>query len=150
MDNLRIDNKTPIRNGMGILAIYNLTYSVVDVIDFWQLSNNQARRLLGSIPVRLWKPLRAKDTLPRVLFETEWYIRMELILWIYQILKIMYCDQNQIDWIKTPNENFDDYAPIDIMSDEEIDGLVFMKDYLIAHNPTVMSPVYCWKRYGED
>ena len=129
-------------HAMDMLATHHMMYCVADIIEFWQLDDKQACLLLGDIPIELWTPLRNKD--PKVRFSACPSIleRMELIMSIHHTLNMLIPNQQQIEWIKHPHEFFTNRTPVDAMSLEDIRGLTFTRNYLIARNARVMSPLF--------
>jgi hypothetical protein len=134
-------NQTLVRT-MNMLAVHHIMHCVADIIQFWQLDAKQACLLLGDVPIELWTPLSTKDPKARFSAHPSILERMELIISIHHTLNMLIPNQQQIEWIKRPHEVFTNRAPIDAMSLEDIEGLTFTKNYLIARNARVMSPLF--------
>ena len=100
------------------------------IMKLWNVDRMQARRLLGSPPMRTfyaWKAGQARrvpeDTLRRIGY----------VAGIYKALQILYSDPAQADrWVHQPNRHFGDQSPLDRMAAGDVTDLAAVRTYLDA------------------
>ena len=100
------------------------------IMELWGVANPEARRLLGSPPLRTffeWKAGRVRrmpeDALRRVGY----------VAGIYKALQILYSDPAQADgWMKRPNRAFGDHTPLERMAAGDVTDLAAVRAYLDA------------------
>lgn len=98
MDKASFDPNDILVRTINTLAMHNIAHCVVDIIQFWQLDDNQACRLLGEISTDIWEQMSARTQNSRISVAPMIFLRMELILGIHQILSLLVPNQTQIEW----------------------------------------------------
>src|SRR5512135_1979936 len=100
------------------------------IMELWGVGNGEARRLLGSRPLRTffeWEAGRVRrmpeDALRRIGY----------VAGIYKALQILYSDPAQADgWVKRPNRAFGDHTPLERMAAGDVTDLAAVRAYLDA------------------
>jgi uncharacterized protein (DUF2384 family) len=111
------------RQGPAMLGFFR-------IMELWGASNSDARRILGSPPLRTfyeWKAGRVRrlpeDTVRRIGY----------VAGIYKALQILYSDAAQADaWVRRPNRHFGDQTPLERMAAGDITDLATVRAYLDA------------------
>lgn len=102
----------------------------IRIMELWNASNAQMRRILGSPPERTfyeWKAGRVKrlpeDTMRRIGY----------VAGVFKALQILYSDSRQADaWINKPNRAFAGQSPMERMTAGDVTDLATVRNYLEA------------------
>jgi len=94
----------------------------------WQLSDVEARTLLGDMAQRTWA--RWKDgSIGRI--DRDLRARMAILMGIHKGLRYLFTDPARgYVWIRKPNSNFNDMSALNIMMRGEITDLIDIRTYL--------------------
>jgi hypothetical protein len=107
-----------------------LARTTVNLFRVWQLSDMEARTLLGDMAQRTWA--RWKDgSIGRI--DRDLRARMAILMGIHKGLRYLFTDPARgYDWIRKPNATFDGKSALDIMMRGEITDLIDLRSYLDA------------------
>lgn len=100
------------------------------ILELWQASNTQMRRMLGAPPERTfyeWKAGRVKR-LPEDVMR-----RIGYIAGVFKALQVVYADPAQADqWVQRPNRHFGGQTPLERMAAGDVTDLAAVRDYIDA------------------
>ena len=107
-----------------------LARATVNLFRAWQLSDIEARTLLGDMTQRTWA--RWKDgSIGRI--DRDLRARMGILMGIHKALRYLFTDPARgYAWIKKPNGAFAGQAALDVMMRGEITDLLDLRSYLDA------------------
>jgi Antitoxin Xre/MbcA/ParS C-terminal toxin-binding domain/Antitoxin Xre-like helix-turn-helix domain len=107
-----------------------LARTTVRLFRAWQLSDVEARTLLGDMAQRTWA--RWKDgSVGRI--DRDLRARMAILMGIHKGLRYLFSDPARgYAWIRKPNSNFNDTSALDVMMRGEITDLIDIRTYLDA------------------
>ena len=107
-----------------------LARATVNLFRAWQLSDIEARTLLGDMTQRTWA--RWKDgSIGRI--DRDLRARMGILMGIHKALRYLFTDPARgYAWIKKPNGAFAGQAALDVMMRGEITDLIDLRSYLDA------------------
>ena len=107
-----------------------LARATVNLFRAWQLSDIEARTLLGDMTQRTWA--RRKDgSIGRI--DRDLRARMGILMGIHKALRYLFTDPARgYAWIKKPNGAFAGQAALDVMMRGEITDLIDLRSYLDA------------------
>ena len=107
-----------------------LARTTVNLFRAWQLSDIEARTLLGDMAQRTWA--RWKDGgIGRI--DRDLRARMAILLGIHKALRYLFTDPARgYAWIKKPNSAFAGQSALDVMMRGEITDLIDLRCYLDA------------------
>ncbi|WP_255014487.1 MbcA/ParS/Xre antitoxin family protein [Roseovarius sp. M141] len=96
----------------------------------WQLSDIEARTLLGDMAQRTWA--RWKDgSIYRI--DRDLRARMAILMGIHKGLRYLFSDPARgYAWIRKPNAAFNGQSALDVMMRGEITDLIDLRSYLDA------------------
>lgn len=108
-------------NNTAIKAFFN-------VVEKWQLTNEEARTLLGKPPESTfyqWKKGEAKK------LSHDTLVRISYVLGIFKALELIYTETKNADaWIRKPNAYFAGHSALDRLMGGEITDLAYVRSYL--------------------
>ncbi|WP_108482757.1 MbcA/ParS/Xre antitoxin family protein [Oceaniglobus ichthyenteri] len=107
-----------------------LARTTVNLFRAWQLSDIEARTLLGDMAQRTWA--RWKDgNIGRI--DRDLRARMAILMGIHKGLRYLFREPRRgYDWIRKPNAAFQGYSALDVMMRGEITDLIDLRSYLDA------------------
>jgi uncharacterized protein (DUF2384 family) len=107
-----------------------LARTTIRLFRAWQLSDIEARTLLGDMAQRTWA--RWKDgSIGRI--DRDLRARMAILMGIHKGLRYLFTDPKRgYDWIRKPNANFNGKSALDVMMRGEITDLIDLRSYLDA------------------
>lgn len=107
-----------------------LARTTIRLFRAWQLSDIEARSLLGDMAQRTWA--RWKDgSIARI--DRDLRARMAILMGIHKGLRYLFTDPKRgYDWIRKPNADFNGNSALDIMMRGEITDLIDIRSYLDA------------------
>ncbi|RDE10426.1 DUF2384 domain-containing protein [Pelagibacterium lacus] len=104
--------------------------AVVNLFGKWQLSDAQARDVLGGLAARTYARWKAGD-IGRI--DRDLATRLSLLMGIHKGLRYLFTDpQRGYDWIKVPNAVFGGKTPLALMVEGDIFQLGRVRSYLDA------------------
>lgn len=107
-----------------------LARATVRLFRVWQLSDAEARTLLGDMTQRTWARWKSGD-IGRI--DRDLRARMAILMGIHKALRHLFTDPARgYAWIRKPNETFDGNSAVDIMLRGEITDLIDLRSYLDA------------------
>ena len=107
-----------------------LARTTVRLFQAWQLSDIEARTLLGDMAQRTWA--RWKDgSIGRI--DRDLRARMAILMGIHKGLRYLFSDPARgYAWIRKPNTRFSDQSALNVMMRGEITDLIDIRNYLDA------------------
>jgi hypothetical protein len=107
-----------------------LARTTVNLFRAWQLSDIEARTLLGDMAQRTWA--RWKDGgIGRI--DRDLRARMAILIGIHKGLRYLFTDPARgYDWIRKQNATFNGQSALDVMMRGEITDLIDLRSYLDA------------------
>jgi hypothetical protein len=107
-----------------------LARTTVRLFQAWQLSDIEARTLLGDMAQRTWA--RWKDGgIGRI--DRDLRARMAILMGIHKGLRYLFRDPARgYSWIRKPNTNLSDQSALNVMMRGEITDLIDIRTYLDA------------------
>jgi len=107
-----------------------LARTTIRLFRAWQLSDIEARTLLGDMAQRTWA--RWKDgSIGRI--DRDLRARMAILMGVHKGLRYLFTDPKRgYDWIRKPNANFNGNSALDVMMRGEITDLIDIRSYLDA------------------
>ena len=107
-----------------------LARTTVRLFQAWQLSDIEARALLGDMAQRTWA--RWKDGgIGRI--DRDLRARMAILMGIHKGLRYLFSDPARgYIWIRKPNTRFSDQSALNVMMRGEITDLIDIRTYLDA------------------
>lgn len=107
-----------------------LARTTVNLFRAWQLSDNEARTLLGDMAQRTWARWKVGN-IGRI--DRDLRARMAIMMGIHKGLRYLFTDPARgYDWIRKPNATFHGKIALDIMMRGEITDLIDSRSYLDA------------------
>lgn len=107
-----------------------LARATVNLFRAWQLSDAQARTLLGDMAPRTWARWKAGD-IGRI--DRDLRARMAILMGIHKALRYLFRDPARgYAWIRKPSLAFEGHSALDIMLRGEITDLIDLRAYLDA------------------
>lgn len=104
--------------------------AIVRLFDAWDLSDREARELLGGIGHDTW--VRWKEN-NRIRISRDLGTRLGLLLSIHSSLRTIYRDKSVGNaWVKKSNLVFEGRTPLDIMMSGTIFSMARVRNYLLA------------------
>ena len=107
-----------------------LARTTVNLFRVWQLSDIEARTLLGDMAQRTWARWK-EGNIGRI--DRDLRARMAILMGIHKGLRYLFSDPARgYDWIRKPNAAFNGQSALDIMMRGEITDLIDLRNYLDA------------------
>lgn len=107
-----------------------LARATVNLFRTWQLSDIEARTLLGDMAQRTWARWK-EGKIGRI--DRDLRARMAILMGIHKGLRYLFTDPARgYDWIRKPNTTFNGKSALDIMMRGEITDLIDLRSYLDA------------------
>ncbi len=107
-----------------------LARATVNLFRAWQLTDAEARTLLGDMSPRTWARWKAGD-IGRI--DRDLRARMAILMGIHKALRTIFTEpQRGYAWIRKPNAAFGGLAALDVMLRGEIIDLIDLRSYLDA------------------
>ena len=107
-----------------------LARTTVNLFRAWQLSDNEARTLLGDMAQRTWARWK-EGNIGRI--DRDLRARMAILIGIHKGLRYLFTDAARgYDWIRKPNTTFNGKSALNIMMRGEITDLIDLRSYLDA------------------
>lgn len=107
-----------------------LARAVVHLFRHWQLTDTEARTLLGDMAPRTWARWKAGE-IGRI--DRDLRARMAILMGIHKALRIIFTDPARAyDWIRKPNEALAGQSALHVMLRGEITDLIDIRSYLDA------------------
>lgn len=111
-----------------------LARATVNLFARWDLSDGEARQLLGGMPPRTWARWKAKE-IGRI--DRDLAMRMSLLMGIHKGLRLLFSDPARgYAWIRKPNEHFGGQSALDVMMGGSLFHLLRVRSYLDAERGT--------------
>ena len=105
-----------------------LARATVTLFRAWQLTDAEARTLLGDMAPRTWARWKAGD-IGRI--DRDLRARMAILLGIHKALRIIFTEPARCyAWIRKPNEAFGGRSALDVMLRGEMTDLIDLRSYL--------------------
>lgn len=107
-----------------------LARATVNLFRAWQLSDNEARTLLGDMAQRTWARWK-EGNIGRI--DRDLRARMGILMGIHKALRYLFTDPARgYAWIKKPNAAFAGQSALDVMMRGDITDLIDLRSYLDA------------------
>lgn len=107
-----------------------LARATVNLFRHWQLSDPEARTLLGDMAPRTWARWKAGE-IGRI--DRDLRARMAILMGVHKALRIIFSDPARgYDWIRKPNEALAGQSALQVMLRGEITDLIDIRSYLDA------------------
>lgn len=107
-----------------------LARTTVNLFRAWQLSDPEARLLLGDMAQRTWARWK-EGSIGRI--DRDLRARMAILMGIHKGLRYLFREAARgYAWIRKPNQNFGGQTALDIMLRGEITDLIDVRSYLDA------------------
>lgn len=107
-----------------------LARTTVNLFRVWQLSDIEARTLLGDMAQRTWARWKG-GRIGRI--DRDLRARMAILMGIHKGLRYLFSDPARgYDWIRKPNAALNGKSALDIMMRGEITDLIDLRCYLDA------------------
>lgn len=107
-----------------------LARATVNLFRAWQLTDVEARTLLGDMAQRTWARWKAGE-IGRI--DRDLRARMAILMGIHKALRYLFTDPARgYAWIRKPNEAFGGHSALGIMMRGEITDLIDLRAYLDA------------------
>lgn len=104
--------------------------AIVRLFGHWQLSDVEAREILGGLTARTWARWKAGEV-GRI--DRDLATRLSLLLGIHKGLRYLFTDPRRgYDWVRKPNAAFAQKTPLDIMAQGDIFSLARVRSWLDA------------------
>lgn len=105
--------------------------AVVNLFDRWQLSDTEARQLLGGMAARSWARWKAGE-IGRI--DRDLATRLSLLLGIHKALRIIFGRDpgRAYTWVRRANDAFDGQSALEVMLRGEMLDLYGVRRYLDA------------------
>ncbi|UYN99657.1 MAG: DUF2384 domain-containing protein [Devosia sp.] len=104
--------------------------AVVRLFANWQLSDTEAREILGGLAARTFARWKAGE-IGRV--DRDLATRLSLLMGIHKGLRYLFTDPKRgYRWVKAPNAALDGRSPASIMADGDMFSLVRIRAYVDA------------------
>ena len=107
-----------------------LARATVNLFRAWELTDAEARILLGDMAQRTWARWKAGD-IGRI--DRDLRARMAILMGIHKALRYLFSDPARgYAWIRKPNATFAGRSALDVMLRGEITDLIDLRAYLDA------------------
>lgn len=107
-----------------------LARTTVNLFRVWQLSDIEARTLLGDMAQRTWARWK-EGRIGRI--DRDLRARMAILMGIHKGLRYLFSDPARgYDWIRKPNAALNGKSALDVMMRGEITDLIDLRCYLDA------------------
>jgi hypothetical protein len=107
-----------------------LARATVNLFRAWQLSDIEARTLLGDMTQRTWARWK-EGSIGRI--DRDLRARMGILMGIHKALRYLFTDPARgYAWIKKPNSALAGQTALDVMTRGEITDLIDLRSYLDA------------------
>ncbi len=107
-----------------------LARATINLFRTWQLSDLEARTLLGGMAPRTWARWK-EGNIGRI--DRDLRARMAILMGIHKGLRYLFTDPARgYVWIRKPNANFGGQSALDVMMRGEITDLIDIRSYLDA------------------
>ena len=107
-----------------------LARATVNLFRAWQLTDVEARTLLGDMAQRTWARWK-ENNIGRI--DRDLRARMAILMGIHKGLRYLFSDPARgYAWIRKPNANFEGKSALDIMMRGEITDLIDLRSWLDA------------------
>ena len=104
--------------------------AVIRLLEHWQVSDNQARDILGGLAPRTYARWKAGE-IGRI--DRDLATRLSLLMGIHKGLRYLFSDAARgYAWVKKPNAIFGGQSPVDIMAAGDIFSLARVRSWLDA------------------
>mgnify|MGYP003654240110 FL=1 len=104
--------------------------TVVNLFDRWDLSDAEAREILGGLAARTYARWKAGEV-GRI--DRDLAPRLSLLMGIHKGLRYLFTDPARgYGWVKKPNSALGGRTPVDIMAEGSIFALARIRSYLDA------------------
>lgn len=104
--------------------------AVVRLFGLWQLSDGEAREILGGLAARTWARWKAGE-IGRI--DRDLATRLSLLMGIHKGLRYLFSDpQRGYAWVRKPNSVFGEKSPVAVMAQGDIFSLARVRSYLDA------------------
>lgn len=102
--------------------IKELLIAVYNIFNLWKVTEEDKKKLLNGFEIKPDTSLIVTDDI---------YTRLELIYLIFGALQILFEDNKQADdWINKSNKVFEGKSALEVMIDEDLDGMKKVNMYL--------------------
>lgn len=109
-----------------------LARTVVNLFQRWQLSDAEARTLLGDMAARTWARWKTGQ-IGRI--DRDLRARMAILMGIHKALRYLFTDPARgYAWIRKPNAALSGMSALDVMLRGEITDLIDIRSYLDAEH----------------
>lgn len=107
-----------------------LARATVNLFRHWQLTDSEARRLLGDMAPRTWARWK-EGSIGRI--DRDLRARMAILMGVHKGLRYLFSDPARgYAWVRKPNAAFDGQSALDIMLRGEITDLLDLRGWLDA------------------
>ncbi len=107
-----------------------LARTTVNLFRAWQLSDAEARVLLGDMAARTWARWK-EGGIGRI--DRDLRARMAILMGVHKALRYLFAEPARgYAWIRKPNAHFGGVSALDIMLRGEITDLIDLRSYLDA------------------
>jgi hypothetical protein len=107
-----------------------LARATVNLFRAWDMSDIEARTLLGDMAQRTWARWKAGDL---GCIDRDLRARMAILMGIHKALRYLFTDAARgYAWIRRPSDAFGGHSALDIMMRGEITDLIDLRAYLDA------------------
>lgn len=107
-----------------------LARATVNLFRAWQLTDVEARTLLGDMAQRTWARWK-ENNIGRI--DRDLRARMAILMGIHKGLRYLFSDAARgYAWVRKPNANFEGKSALDIMMRGEITDLIDLRSWLDA------------------
>ena len=104
--------------------------TVVNLFDRWDISDAEAREILGGLAARTYARWKAGEV-GRI--DRDLATRLSLLMGIHKGLRYLFTDPARgYGWVKKPNSALGGRTPVDIMAEGSIFALARIRSYLDA------------------
>ncbi len=104
--------------------------AVIRLFERWQVSDAQARDILGGLAARTYARWKAGE-IGRI--DRDLATRLSLLMGIHKGLRYLFTDAERgYAWVKKPNSAFDGQSAVEIMTGGDIFALARIRAYLDA------------------
>ncbi len=102
--------------------------AVVNLFGRWQLSDAEAREILGGLAPRTYARWKSGET-GRI--DRDLATRLSLLMGIHKALRYMFTDPARgYGWVRQPNAVFGGLSPLDLMTQGSMFALMRIRSYL--------------------
>jgi hypothetical protein len=122
------DAASSVSQGITDREAVALARAAIRLFDRWGLSDDEARVLLGSMPVQTWTHWKNGQI---VEINQDLRSRMAVLIGIHKGLRVLFVDPERgYRWIHKPNSGFEGSTALEVMMGGEISDLIAVRDYL--------------------